>query len=84
MRLLQEALDILVLKQTSQFRSFGAISSLRSVAGLEDVLVESCGGNVEDETPPELVDNPGTTKGTKVSVLHVIGISVVFAECSKR
>ena len=36
----------------------GAGSSLRSVAGLEDVLDESCGGDVEDELVPELDDNP--------------------------
>ena len=32
----------------------GAGSSLRSAAGLEDVLDESCGGDVEDEVVPEL------------------------------
>ena len=52
----------------------GAGSSLRSDAGLgaglEDVLDESCGGDVEDELVPRLVDNPGTTRGTKFSVLH--------------
>ena len=46
----------------------GARSSLRSVAGLEDVLVESCGSDVEDELAPEFDDNPGTTRGTKISV----------------
>ena len=50
----------------------GAGSSLRSVAGLEDVLDESCGGDVEDELVPELDENPGTTRGTKFSVLHRI------------
>ena len=35
----------------------GAGSSLRSVAGLEDVLDESC-GDVEDELVPEFVDIP--------------------------
>ena len=40
--------------------------SLRSGAGLEDVFDESCGGDVYDE----LDDNPGTTRGTKISVLH--------------
>ena len=35
--------------------------SLRSVAGLEDVLDESCGGDVEDELAPEFDDNPGTS-----------------------
>ena len=47
----------------------GASSSLRSDAGiggvLDDVLDESCGGDVEDE-----LDNPGTTIGTKYSVLQ--------------
>ena len=43
----------------------GAGSSLRSVAGLQDVLDESCGGDVEDELVPEFDDNPGTTRGTK-------------------
>ena len=47
-----------------------ACLSLRSVAGLEDVLDESCGGDVEDELVPEFDDNPGTTRGTKISVLH--------------
>ena len=47
-------------------------SSLRSVAGLEDVLDESCGGDAEDELVPEIDDNPGTTRGTKFSVLHRI------------
>ena len=50
----------------------GAIPSLRSNTGLEDELDESCGGDVEDEALPELVDNPGTTRGTKLSVLHMI------------
>ena len=50
----------------------GAGSSLRSVAGLEDVLAESCGIDVEDELVPELDDNPGTTRGKKVSFLHKI------------
>ena len=27
---------------------------------------------MEDETLPELVDNPGTTRGTKLTVLHKI------------
>ena len=47
----------------------GASSSLRSEAGLDDVLVdvldESCDGDVENE-----LENPGTTIGTKFSVLH--------------
>ena len=44
----------------------GASSSLRSDAGLEgvldDVLDESCDGDVEDELVPEFDDNPGTNK----------------------
>ena len=32
----------------------------------------SCGGAVQDELLPELTDNPGTTRGTKLSVLQVI------------
>ena len=48
------------------------VSSLRSLAGLEDVLNESCGGDVEDELAPELDDNPWTTRGTKFSVLQGI------------
>ena len=42
----------------------GAGSSLRSVAGLEDVLDESCGGDVEDELVPEFDDNPRTARGS--------------------
>ena len=38
-------------------------SSLRKLAGLEEVLDESCGNDVEDELAPELDDNPGTTRG---------------------
>ena len=61
---------------------------LRSNTGLEDELEadcqlfpeaistsfldESCGGDVEEETLPECVGNPGTTRGPKVSVLHTI------------
>ena len=44
-------------------------SSLLKRAGLEEVLDESCGDDVEDELAQELDDNPGTTTGTKVSVL---------------
>ena len=82
-------------------RSPSACLSLRFVAGLEKVLDESCGGDVEDELVPELDDNPGTTRGTKFSVLHknsfpffgqqwfltagpLVGISIFFAELSKR
>ena len=48
----------------------GAGSSLRFLAGLEDALDESCGSDIEDELVPELDDNPGTTRGTNISVLH--------------
>ena len=47
----------------------GAGSSLRSDAGLGDVHDESCGGDVEDEPLPEFDDNPGTSRGTKFSIL---------------
>ena len=50
----------------------GAQSSLRSVAGLEDVLDESCGSEVADELGPEFGDYPGRPKGTKLSVLQRI------------
>ena len=33
---------------------------------------ESCDGDVEDETLSELEDYPGTTRGTKLSVLQII------------
>ena len=36
------------------------------------LLNESCDGDAEDETLPELADNPGTTRGTKLSVLQII------------
>ena len=42
------------------------------VAGLEYVLDESCGIDVEDELVPELDDTPGTTRGTKLFVLHTV------------
>ena len=44
-----------------------ASSSRRTSAGLEDVLDESCGGDVADELAPEFDDNPGTTRGMKRS-----------------
>ena len=50
-----------------------ATSSLRS--GLEDELDESCGGDVEGETLPELAENLGTSSGAKLSVLHIIVFS---------
>ena len=42
--------------------------SLRSWPGL--VEDKSCDVDVVDELLPELVDNPGATRGTKLSVLH--------------
>ena len=50
----------------------GASSSLPSWAGLVD---KSCGVDVDDDLLPELVDNPGTTRGAKLSVLHTIVFS---------
>ena len=38
--------------------------------GLGEVLDESCGNDVEDELAVELDDHPGTTTGTKCSVLR--------------
>ena len=35
-------------------------------------LIESFGGETDDETLPELADNHGTTRGTKSSVLQII------------
>ena len=35
-------------------------------------LNDSCGFDVDDELPPELTDNPGTPRGTKLSVLQII------------
>ena len=55
--------------ESRQFPGVG--SSLRSVAGLEDVLDECCGGDVEDELVPGFDDNPGTRRGTKFSVFAV-------------
>ena len=48
----------------------GACSSLRSLSGLVDD--GSCNDGVEDELVPVLEDTPGTTRGTKLSVLHII------------
>ena len=33
---------------------------------------DSCGSVVEDEMLPELTDKPGTTGGTKLSILQII------------
>ena len=56
-----------VFAESRQFPGVGL--SLRSVAGLEDALDESCGSDVEDELVPEFDDNPETTRGTKLSGL---------------
>ena len=50
-----------------------ASTSLRYWAGL--VGDKSCNVDVENELLPKLADNPGTTRGTKLSVLHVIVFS---------
>ena len=49
--------------------SRGAGSSIRSWGGIVD---KSCNADVDDELLPDLVDNPGTTRGTKMPVLHII------------
>ena len=51
------------------------VSSLRSLAGLGEVLDEPCGNDVEDELALELHDKPGTTVGTTFSVLHTFSHS---------
>ena len=50
----------------------GAIPSLRSGTVIVDELEECSDGDVEDELLPELVDNPGTRGGAKLSVLLMI------------
>ena len=52
-----------------------ASSSLRSNTGHEDELDDSCGGGVEDEPLSGLVDNPGTTRSTKLSVFQTTLLS---------
>ena len=59
-----------------QFR--GTISSLLSWSGL--VEDKSCNVDVENELLPELADNPGTTRDTKLSDLHII----VFPSLANR
>ena len=39
------------------FRKLTIVSSRRKLAGLEEVLDESCGNDVEDELEPVLDDN---------------------------
>ena len=47
----------------------GRTSSLDACSA--SLLNESCNGDVEDEPLSGLVDNPGTTRGTKLSVLQI-------------
>ena len=49
---------------------FGGSSALLRARGCG--LNESCGSDVGDKLLPELKDNPGTTRGTKLSVLQVM------------
>ena len=70
-----------------------SVIALRSSTGLEleadrqrfpetfstSSLDESCDGDVEDEMLPELVDNPGTTRGTKLSVLQMVVSSLLWS-----
>ena len=81
-------LFIFVLDFREWHQSPGAISSLPSNTEPEDeleagrmlfpaaistfLLNESFDGDVEDEPLPELAENHGTTKGTKLSVLQII------------
>ena len=74
--------------ESRQFPSSG--SPLRSVAGLERVLDESCGGDVEHELVPELDDNPSCITSSSLfgqvwllTLGSLISISVFFAELSK-
>ena len=52
--------------------------NLKQVAPVPWLLVpplfsnESCDSDAEDELLPELTDSPGTTRGTKLSVLQII------------
>ena len=39
--------------------------------GLLPFINDSCGSDVRDELPPEMVHNPGTTRGTKLFVLQI-------------
>ena len=62
------------------FRHFAPILNLRMnllaalfpEAGDASGPNDSCGGIAEDELLSELTDNPGTTRGTKLSVLQII------------
>ena len=51
---------------------------LRVLAGLDGELTESCGNKVEDVVVNEPVNNPGTTIGTKFSILHCILLSFLM------
>ena len=51
--------------------------SLFPVARSTSLPDESCGDDVEDDPLPELVDNPRTTRGTKLSALQIIFSSLV-------
>ena len=56
----------LCLSEGDPHQSPGASPSLRSWAGLAED--KSCNVDVDDELLPELVENPGTTRGTKLSL----------------
>ena len=68
-------LCILVLFFQGPHQFPGASPSLRSWAGV--VEDNSCDVDVEDELVRDLVDNPGTTSGTRLPVLHIIVFSLV-------
>ena len=48
------------------------VGRVRHLALELDLLKKSCGVDVAEELLPELVDNLGTTRGTELSVLHII------------
>ena len=53
------------------------VSSLRNLAGLRELLDESCGNDVEDELALELDDNPGKTMGTNFSVFAQNSVPII-------
>ena len=68
--------------KSPKFSARGTASPLRLLHGALVILVrrgsaagpdedKSCDGDVEDELVPEVDENPGT-RGTKLSVLHII------------
>ena len=60
-------------KQGSEHtRAFALIPDAWSASGLND----SCGSDVGAELLPELTDNSGTTRGTKLSVLQMMPFSM--------